>query len=132
MQRTLTVLICGFLMLAVPATGQTAAGESHSQGPAASRLKELIHVVESGSPAKICTFIREAYAPEALRRNNEDRVVQWYRVMYDRSLSFEIDSLHATPTEAAALLRSELTGLWEQLSVRVEPEPPHRDSSGSL
>ena len=126
MSRTLTVLICGLLMFAVHATGQTAAGEFHSDGPAASRLKELIQAVESGSPTEIRTFIREAYAPEVLRRNNEDRVVQWYRAMYDRSRGFAVDSLHATQTEAAALLRSELTGLWEQLSVRVEPEPPHR------
>lgn len=97
-----------------------------SDGPAARRLLALIAAVKSGSSERIRAFLREAYAPEIWRRSNEDRVVQWYTTLHDRSRGFHIDSLHATPTEAVALTRTELTGSWQTFSVRVESEPPHR------
>ena len=96
------------------------------RGPAERRLKELLAAVESGSSERIRNFIETAYAPEVLHRTNVDGAVQYYMAMHDRSRGFEIDSLRATSTEAAALLRSELTGLWDHLSVRVEPDPPYR------
>lgn len=126
MPKTITILIGGLLALAAPANAQRTAGASDPDGPAARRLMELIATVHSGSSERIRAYVREAYAPDIWRRSNEDRVVQWYTTLYDRSRGFQIDSLRATPTEAAALLRTELTGLWEELSVRVEPEPPHR------
>jgi D-alanyl-D-alanine carboxypeptidase len=113
------------LALAAPALAQTKPGAPDANGPAARRLRELIAAVESGSSARIRAFVRATHAPE-IWRGNEDRVVQSYARLHARSRGFEIDSLRATPTEAAALLRAKLTGLWEQLSVRVEPEPPHR------
>jgi CubicO group peptidase (beta-lactamase class C family) len=97
-----------------------------ANGPAVRRLTELIAAVESGSSVRIRAFARAAYAPEVWQRTSEDRVVQFYTALHERSRGLEVDSLRTTPTEAAALLRSKLTGLWEQLSVRVEPEPPHR------
>lgn len=112
---------CALATLAVPSAAQTAA-----DGPAARRLKELMAVVESGSSARIRAYVREAYAPEVWRSANEDRVVQAFTTLYDRSRGFEIDSLRVTPTEAFALTRGKLTSLWEDFSVRVEPEPPHR------
>jgi CubicO group peptidase (beta-lactamase class C family) len=113
------------LVLAAPALPQSKPGAADANGPAARRLRELIAAVESGSTARMRAFVRATHAPETWR-GNEDRVVQSYARLYDRSRGLEIDSLRATPTEAAALVRAKLTGLWEQLSVRVEPEPPHR------
>jgi CubicO group peptidase (beta-lactamase class C family) len=126
MLKPITILVAGLLALTTPAVAQTTVGAADAKGPAAGRLRELIAAVESGSSARIRAFVRAAYAPEVWRRSNEDRVVQFYTTVYDRSRGFEVDSLRSTPTEAAALLRAKLTGLWEQLSLRVEPEPPHR------
>lgn len=124
MPRIILALITGLLALTTPAAAQ---GDSRAGGgPAERRLKELLAAVESGSSERIRNLIETAYAPEVLRRTNVDGAVQYYLAMHDRSRGLEVDSLRATPTEAAALLRSELTGLWEQLSVRVEPGPPHR------
>jgi CubicO group peptidase (beta-lactamase class C family) len=124
MSKALPAVLLGLLALAGAARAQS--DSTPVEGPAERRLMELIAAVESGRSARIRSFIREAYAPEVWLRSNEDRVVQWYTTLYDRSRGFKIDSLRATPTEAAALLRTELTGLWEELSVRVEAEPPHR------
>jgi CubicO group peptidase (beta-lactamase class C family) len=109
-----------------PAPPDSAPAPAPTGDPATRRLAELIAAVESGSSERIRAYIREAYAPEVLRRNNLDRVVQYYMAMHDRSRGLEVDSLRSTYLEAAALLRSKQTGLWEQLSVRVEPTPPHR------
>jgi CubicO group peptidase (beta-lactamase class C family) len=113
------------LALAAPALAQTKPGAPDPKGPAAQRLRELIAAVESGSSARIRAFVRATHAAEILGQNG-DGVVQAYARVHDRTRGLEIDSLRATPTEAAALVRAKLTGLWEQLSVRVEPEPPHR------
>jgi CubicO group peptidase (beta-lactamase class C family) len=126
MLKPIAILAAGLLALTAPAVAQPTRSASDTNGPAARRLKELIAAVESGSSARIRAFVREAYAPEVWRRSNEDRVVQFYATLYGRSRGFEVDSLRATPTEAAALLRAKLTGLWESLSVRVKPTPPHR------
>lgn len=125
MLNAITILFVGLLTLPVPAFSQAAAAGS-SDGPAARRLRELLAVVESGSSDRIRAYVREAYAPDVWRTTSEDRLVQWFTTLYDRSRGFTIDSLRATPTEAFALTRAELTGLWENVSVRVEPEPPHR------
>jgi CubicO group peptidase (beta-lactamase class C family) len=114
------------LVLAAPALAQSKSGAADASGPAARRLGELIAAVERGGAARIRAFVREASAPEVWRSTNEDRVVMLYAMLSDRSRGFEVDSLRATRTEAAALLRSRLTGLSESLSLRVEPEPPHR------
>jgi hypothetical protein len=116
----------GFVVLGAPAGAQARPSEADAEGPAARRLRELIAAIESGSSARIRAYVREAYAPELRQRTNEDGVVQFFARLHDRSRGFEIDSLRATPTEAAARLRTKLTGVWEQLSVRVEPEPPYR------
>jgi CubicO group peptidase (beta-lactamase class C family) len=126
MLKPVTMLAVGVLGLTAPHVAQVTPGAREADAPAARRLEEVIAAVGSGSSARIRAFVRVAYAPEVWQRMNEDRVVQLYTTLYDRSRGFEIDSLRATPTEAAALLRAKLTGLWESLSVRVEPEPPHR------
>ena len=123
-RATAAVLAAGLLAIPHPSIAQ---GSGRlSGGPAERRLMELVTAVQSGSTERIRAYVREAYAPELRQRINEDAVVQFFARLHDRSHGFEIDSLHATPTEAVALLRTKLTGTWEQLSVRVEPEPPHR------
>lgn len=97
-----------------------------AQGPAARRLQELIAAIGSGDPEQIRAYVREAYAPARREQNPEERVVQAYMAMHNRFRGIELESLRTTETEAAALLRSRLTGLQEPFSVQVEAEPPHR------
>jgi CubicO group peptidase (beta-lactamase class C family) len=126
MTSSIAIVVSALLAATAPLAAQTIAGVTDSLGPAARRLRQLIGALESGSSARIRSFIRDAYAPELSERTNEDRAVQSYMRLYDRSRGLELDSLRATATEAAALLRSRLTGWWEQLSIRIEPKPPHR------
>jgi CubicO group peptidase (beta-lactamase class C family) len=114
------------LALAVPALAQSAPRDADAERPAARRLRQLVGAIERGGEGHIRAFVREAYTPELLRRIGEDRVVRLYAMLSDASRGLEVDSLRATSTEAAALLRARLTGLWQPLSLRVEPQPPHR------
>ena len=114
------------LALAVPAFAQTKPGAPDANGPAARRLRQLVAAVERGGEPHIRAFVREAYAPELRQRISEDRVARLYALLSDASRGLELDSLRATSTEASALLRARLTGLWQPLSLRVEPQPPHR------
>jgi CubicO group peptidase (beta-lactamase class C family) len=114
------------LALAVPAFAQTKPGAPDANGPAARRLRQLVAAVERGGEPHIRAFVREAYAPELRQRISEDRVARLYAMLSDASRGLELDSLRATSTEASALLRARLTGLWQPLSLRVEPRPPHR------
>ena len=104
----------------VPADTRTA------ETAAARRLRELIAVIASGNTARIEKYLKQAYVPEYWQLTSQDRAVQWFNTLHDRTRGLELDSMRATGTEAAALVRSRLTGLREPLSVRVEPAPPHR------
>lgn len=97
-----------------------------TDGTAARRLRELIAAVDSGDPERVRAYYRDVYAPELRARNPEERVVQAYMALHDRSRGLEVISFHASETEAAALLRSRLTSIVEPLSLRVEQAPPHR------
>jgi CubicO group peptidase (beta-lactamase class C family) len=126
MQNAITVLAAGLLALAAPSGAQTTSRASDADGPAARRLRQLVAAVERGGDAHIRAFVREAYALELRQRISEDRVARLYAMLSDGSRGLEVDSLRATSTEAAALLRARLTGLRHPLSLRVEPQPPHR------
>lgn len=121
-------LIAIFLAVAAAAAPLPAAHAPRiaEDGPAARRLNELMAAVASGDRERIRTYVREAYSPELRKQNPEERVVQAYMALFDRTRGFDVESFRVTPTEAAVLLRSRLTGALEPLSVRVEPDPPHR------
>ncbi|HEV3485006.1 MAG TPA: serine hydrolase domain-containing protein, partial [Vicinamibacterales bacterium] len=121
-----TILAASLLGIASSAVAQSAPQDADAEGPAARRLRQFVAAVERGGEAHIRAFVREVYAPELLRRIGEDRVVRLYAMLSHASRGLAIDSLRATSTEAAALLRARLTGLRHPLSLRVEPRPPHR------
>lgn len=113
-QKTLVRLL-PIVIAALPLAAET---------PAARRLDELFAVVATGDRARIQGYVRDAFSAEL--RAREEAIVDSYVALHQRSGGFEKGTTRTTETEAAALLRSELTGVWETLSVRVEPEPPHR------
>jgi CubicO group peptidase (beta-lactamase class C family) len=124
--NTFAALAAAVLGIASSAVAQSAPRDAAAEGPAARRLRQLVAAVERGGEAHMRAFVREAYAPELRRRTSEDRVAWIYAMLSDVSRGLEVDSLRATSTEASALLRARLTGLWQPLSLRVEPRPPHR------
>ena len=108
---------------------QAPARVAASDSIAARRLTGLIEAINSGSSAKMRSHFETAFilSPDQLRRGTLDRMVAFYSSIYDRSRGLEVHDLQlVTPTEAAALLQSSLTGSWEAMAVRVEPKPPHR------
>jgi CubicO group peptidase (beta-lactamase class C family) len=108
---------------------QAPARVAASDSIAARRLTELVGAINSGSSATMRSLFRTAFilSPDQLQRGTLDRMVAFYSALYDRSRGFEVHDLQlVAPTEAAALLQSNLTGSWESIGVRIEPEPPHR------
>ena len=124
--RTITLLISLLVGLAAPARAQNASGMRDASSPAARRLADLVATINSGSSERIRAYLREYCAPAVCGGSNEGRITNAYLALHNRSRGLEIDSVQTTRTEAAALLRAKLTGLPERLSIRLEPEAPHR------
>jgi CubicO group peptidase (beta-lactamase class C family) len=117
------LLFCGS---AQPATQQSQS-QPASDTPAVRRVRELIRFINSGDRAAARVYVKENYAPPFLERAPMEAHLGFISQLNDRTRGVEFHSLQAsTPTEAVALLKGKLTGGWEALVVRIEPDPPHR------
>lgn len=118
-----------FLALATMAPG--AAAQVHSaepvpDTPAAHRTVEIVGLIQRGDRAEARAYIGSNYGG-AFGQIPVDVHLDFLTGMHDRTRGVEIRRVEANGvTEATALLRARLTGDWEALLVRVEPDPPHR------
>lgn len=96
-------------------------------GPAVQRATELVRLIDSGDRAAARRYAQESYAPPFLGMAPLDAHLGHTSRLHDQTRGVELHGFQqATPTEATALLKSNLTGDWQALYVRVEPEAPHR------
>ena len=98
--------------------------------PAVRRATELVQIVNTGDRTAVKAYAQSNYAPSFLAMAPMDAHLGFVSQFHDRTRGVELHSFQqSTPTEATALLRNKLTGDWEALAVRVEPEAPHRISA---
>lgn len=120
------MLIVSLLLLgSVPACAQQpAAGTTDS--PAVSRGRELIQFINSGDRAAAAAYIKENYAPEFMRIPLSQHLA-FLSQMHDTTRGVEFHGVQGSGTnEATLLLKSKLTGDWQAILVRIEPNAPYR------
>jgi CubicO group peptidase (beta-lactamase class C family) len=111
----LRVLLCAVLT-ALPCG---AAAQAARDSAADARLREVVRAVNAGRADGLRATLHPDLALE--------RQTAAFGAMHDRSRGFEVREVVAVaPGEAAARLRSRLTGWDEWLAVQVEPSPPFR------
>jgi CubicO group peptidase (beta-lactamase class C family) len=94
--------------------------------PAARRVHELIEVINGATVPEIRAYAESAYAAGFHDMPMAEHV-GFVLSLRDRSRGLEFHSLQdSTATTAVALMRARLTGAWEAIAVRIEPDPPHR------
>jgi CubicO group peptidase (beta-lactamase class C family) len=102
--------------------GAPAATEAEiAASPAVKRLKELLEAVNSGDAAAIKT-----YADAAAAKPGPDAVA-YVRDLHRRSHGFDLVRVARVEDNGiVAVVRNRLTGDEEALSLKVEPQAPHR------
>src|SRR5215468_6553347 len=103
-----------------------------ADSPAVRRAKELAQVINSGKLTEARKYVQENYAPGFLNVPM-DRHLNFIASLHDRTRGVEFQRVQEEkPGEAFVVLKNNLTGGFEGLLVRVEPESPHRISGIGL
>jgi CubicO group peptidase (beta-lactamase class C family) len=105
---------------------QPQTASANADHPAVRRAKELVQVINAGKLSEARKYIQENYAPSFLNMPI-DRHLNFIAMVYDRTRGVEFQRVQEEkPGEAIVVLKNKLTGGFEGLLVRVEPESPHR------
>ncbi|HYG46568.1 MAG TPA: serine hydrolase domain-containing protein [Allosphingosinicella sp.] len=92
--------------------------------PAVKRLKELLEVVNGGDAARIKAYVEEAAAQPG------PGSVAYVRDLYRRSRGLDLVRVATVEDDGiVAVVRNRLTGDEQALSLKVEPQAPHRVTS---
>ncbi|MEP7273588.1 MAG: hypothetical protein ABI882_18975, partial [Acidobacteriota bacterium] len=111
------MLIYAFSVVAQP---------SQSEAPAERRIKELVQFLNSGNRATYQKYVAENFAPVFMRIPMEQHL-EFFSQLQDSTRGVVFDGVQDTqPNEVTARLKTNLTGSWMALLVRVEGEPPYR------
>jgi CubicO group peptidase (beta-lactamase class C family) len=101
---------------------------AQESGPAETRLRQYIALVEQGDPAAVEAYVDSAFSAE-LRAMPMERHVGFVMDLRLSSGGLDVERIQSDDGEVAvALVRKRLTDEWDALAVRVETEPPHRIS----
>ena len=94
---------------------------------AVQRAHELAAMLGAEDRARVVAYMEDAYSPSFLERVPIDRQIQRFGYLHDRTHGVRVHRAAVTEAgEAEAVVQSALTGEWLEMTVAVEPEPPHR------
>ena len=119
------------LVLALPAllfvlSGQITAQPSAAQAAAVRHAHAIAGFVESGDRAEYAKFVEANFGAELMKMPMQ-RHLNFVSVLHDQSHGYQIGDVQDwNPNEIVLLVRSKLTGTWDGLLVRVEPEAPYK------
>lgn len=123
------LLKTSLLLSLVSAFASSIFGQSTAAGPAETRLKELVEIINSGSRANARTYIAENFGEE-MRKRPIERYLGFISMLYDGSRGFEIAGVQESkPNNVTMLLKNKLTGGYEAMIVVVEDKAPFRVSA---
>src|SRR5262245_57374610 len=135
MKRLLFALSLTFissLSASMSSAQQPQASSANADSPAVRRARELTQVINAGKLAEARKYVQENYAPEFLNIPMDDHL-RFIASLRDRTRGVEFQRVQEEkPAEATVVLKNNLTGGFEGLLVRVEPESPHRISGIGL
>jgi CubicO group peptidase (beta-lactamase class C family) len=115
------------MLFVVLCTPGGAAQSSGGGGPAEKRARELVQVLNTGDRAAARSYAETNYAPQFLASAPMEAHLGFVSQFHDRTRGLEVHGVQdSSANEITLLLKGKLTGGWEALVVRVEPEPPNR------
>ena len=122
-------LLCFLFLSFDSATAQAKQNAVIPETPAGKQLVDWLRLFASGNQEAFTRFIAEHYSQALLDQDKaHDRADRQARVYLD-TRRLDVRSVErSTPQEVVVLAQAELTDLWYRLTMKVEPEPPHRIS----
>jgi hypothetical protein len=121
MKRSYLLIILALILAAViPAAAQT-------ESPAEKRAKEMVQLLSAGSRAEFKKYVEANFGGQ-MAQMPMDRHLNFFSSVYEGSHGYEISGVqdNTKPNEVTMLVKNKLTGEWDALLIRVEPEPPNK------
>ncbi len=118
--------VFGFVVLSFVLTGDISGQPSLAQAAAERHAKALAGFVEKGNRAEYAKYVEANFAGEMIKMPME-RHLGFLSTLHDQTRGYEIGDVQDwNPNEVVLLVKSKLTGTWDGLLVRVEPEAPYK------
>ncbi len=119
-------LLAGFFSLLFVLSGHVAAQPSAAQAAALRHAQAMVGFIESNDRAEYTKYAEVNFGAE-FRKIPMERHFNFLSVMHDQNRGFEVGNVQDwNPNEIVVQLRSKLTGAWDAMLVRVEPEVPYK------
>lgn len=107
-------------------SGHAGAQPSAAQAAALRHAQQIAGFITTGNRAEYTKFVNANFGSELLKMPMQ-RHLNFISVMHDQSRGFEIGDVQDwNQNEVVVLVQSKLTGAWDGLLVRVEPEIPYK------
>jgi CubicO group peptidase (beta-lactamase class C family) len=124
--RRILLHLCALAAMSTGAAAQVGAAYGVPDTPAARRAMEIMELIDRGDRQEARAYIATSYGG-AFAGMPVDVHLDFISSMHDRTRGVDLRRIESRgATEATALFRARLTGDWEALLVRVEPDAPHR------
>lgn len=118
--------IVGLTILSLVFSGSIAAQPSAAQAAAERHARAIAGYLTSGNRADYAKFVEANFGAEMLKIPIQ-RHMNFISSLHDQTRGFDVKEVQDWgANEAVLLVRSKLTGAWDGLLVRVEPEAPYK------
>lgn len=98
--------------------------------PAATRMSEIVDLINTGDRAAIEEYIEESYSTGFREAFPMTQHTGMFRQIHGMGPGLEMaEVIEAGEASVRALITSEEADLWLEIYVQVDPQPPHRISS---
>lgn len=117
-----------FLLLVALLPWSVTPDRAHAEddGPVKERARELVQLINGGSPEAIETYVRTVMTGQMRDAFPLDVHVDALAGMHARGAPYEIVKMDQNGQSASVLLRSDTRDAWVTLTLRVADEPPYR------
>ncbi len=114
------------LVVLISVTVTASAQPTASQAAAEKHAKALAEFIASGDRSAYAKFVEANFSVEMLKLPLQ-RHLNFLSSIHDSSRGYELHRVQEwNPNEVIYLAKNRLTGIWDGLLVRVEPEAPYR------
>lgn len=121
-----------FFLLSILISAAASAQPTASQAAAEKYAKAIAEFSVSGDRAGYAKFVEANFNAELLKSPMQ-RHVNFLSTIHDMSRGYDLDRVQDwNPNEVIYLAKNRLTGVWDALLVRVEPEAPYKISGIGL
>ena len=118
---TIWLLVAAFVLC-----GEIYAQPSAAQAAAERHARALAGFVESGNRAEYAKYVQANFGADMLKGPMQ-RHLNFLSMLNDQTRGYEVGLVQDwNPNEVVLQVKSKLTGVWDGLLVRVEPQAPYK------